>query len=117
MSAGGVGGGRGSVYKCKYGHNVGHTVCLLSFLHSFCFSTLFVVIFRCYFVVSVFFLFFFGVLGLMLQYFLMSLPGAQMGTEKKKKKKRHTITTWKTLRHPKTIKIYSTLLKARPKKI
>lgn len=41
-----------------------------------------------------------------------------MGTEKKKKKKkRHTITTWKTLRHPKTIKIYSTLLKARPKKI
>lgn len=48
----------GSVYKCKYGHNVGHTV-LLSFLHSFCFPTLFVVIFRCYFVVSVFFLFFF----------------------------------------------------------
>lgn len=104
----------GSVYKCKYGHNVGHTV-LLSFLHSFCFPTLFVVIFRCYFVVSVFFLFFFWVLVLMLQYFLMSLPGAQMGTEKKKK--RYTITTWKTLRHPKTIKIYSTLLKARPKKI
>lgn len=68
------------VYKCKYGHNVGHTVFAAFFASFFLFFLHFLLL---YFVVLVFFyiFIFFGRFGLMLQYFLMSLPGAQMGAK------------------------------------
>lgn len=55
-------GVRKSVYKCKYGHNVGHTVCAAFFPSLFLFFLHFLLLYFVviFFFVSVFFIFFLG---------------------------------------------------------